>query len=254
MAQSALRPAAVDPERVRLEIGGMTCASCAARVESTLNKLDGVDATVNYATEEAAVSFDPAAVDVDGLIEAVEAVGYSAAQPQGSVDAEHAHAAEDRALRRRLVAAAVLSAPLTVISLVPPAQFPGWEWVALALAAPVVLWAGWPFHRAALLNARHFTATMDTLISIGTLATLGWSTVALFVGVDETYFEVGAVTTTLVLLGRHLEGRARRRSGEAIRKLLQLGAKEARVLRDGEEVAVPIENLRVGDLFVVRPG
>src|SRR5215210_6460401 len=148
------------PERVRLEIGGMTCASCAARVQRRLNKLDGVDATVNYATEEASVSFDPIVQDIDALLDAVEAIGYSAALPRSDVDAEQAGEASDRSLRRRLVAAAVLSAPLTVISLVPPAQFPGWEWAALALAAPVVLWAGWPFHRAAAVNARHLTATM----------------------------------------------------------------------------------------------
>ncbi|HEX2292548.1 MAG TPA: heavy metal translocating P-type ATPase, partial [Gaiellaceae bacterium] len=245
--------ATATPERLRLAIGGMTCASCAARVERKLNTLEGVDATVNYATEEAAVSFDRSSVDVDALVEAVEAAGYSAA-PSASVDTEQASETTHTSLRRRLVVAALLSAPLTVLSLVPPAQFSGWEWVALTLAAPVVLWAGWPFHRAALTNARHGTATMDTLISIGTLAALGWSTVALFTGAEEMYFEVGAVTTTLVLLGRYIEGRARRRSGEAIRKLLQLGAKEARVLRDGEEVAVPIGDLRVGDLFVVRPG
>ena len=241
-------------ERIRLEIGGMTCASCAARVERRLNKLDGVQASVNYATEEASVSFDPAAVDLDALVGAVEAVGYSATVPRTAVDAEQAGETTHRSLRRRLVAAAVLSAPLTVISLAPPAQFPGWEWVALALAVPVVLWAGWPFHRAAAVNARHLTATMDTLISIGTLATLFWSATAMFTDAEGMYLEVGAVTTTFVLAGRYLEGGARRRSGEAIRKLLQLGAKEARVLRDGEEVAVPIDKLRVGDLFVVRPG
>jgi len=243
------------PENVRLEIGGMTCAACAARVERKLNKLEGVEATVNYATEEAAVSFDPLRVDVDKLIEAVETVGYSATTPRSALDAEQAGETARRSLRTRLIVAAVLSAPLTVLSLFPPTQFSGWEWFALALAAPVVLWAGWPFHRAAIANARHLVATMDTLISIGTLAALLWSTAALVTGADGgLYFEVGAVTTTLVLLGRYIEGRARLRSSEAIRKLLQLGAKEARVLRDGEEVSVPITELRVGDLFVVRPG
>ena len=150
---------------------------------------------------------------------------------------------------------AVLTAPLAMLAMVPPLQFGGWEWVAFALATPVVLWAGWPFHRAAAQNARHFAATMDTLISVGTLAAWAWSTVVLLGGIDaHTYFEVGAVITTLILLGRYLEARARRRSGEAIRALLELGAKDARVLRDGEEVTVSVDELQVGDLFVVRPG
>jgi P-type Cu+ transporter len=243
------------PERVRLEIGGMTCASCASRIERKLNKLEGVRATVNYATEEAAVSFDPTRVDVDALIAAVEATGYTAAPPRAVLDAEQAGDREARMLRLRLVVAALLSIAPVVFVAVPPARFAGWEWLALALSAPVVLWAGWPFHRAAALNARHFAATMDTLISIGTLAALLWSTVVLVAGLDSgTYFEVGAVTTTLILLGRFFEAGARRRSSEAIRKLLALGAKEAQVLRDGLEHAVPIEELRVGDRFVVRPG
>ena len=248
-------PDTLAPERISLEIGGMTCASCAARVERKLNKLDGVDATVNYATEEAAVRFDPTRIDVGKLIEAVETVGYTAATPRSAVDAEQAGETAQGGLRTRLIAAAGLSAPLTVISLVPPAQFGGWEWLALVLAAPVVLWAGWPFHRAAAANARHLVATMDTLISIGTLAALLWSATALVAGAGGgTYFEVGAVTTTLVLLGRYMERRARNRSSEALRKLLRLGAKEARVVREGEEVAVPIDELRVGDVFIVRPG
>ena len=243
------------PERVRLEIGGMTCASCAARIERKLNKVDGVAATVNYATEEAAVSFDPTRVDVDTLIEAVAATGYTAAPPRAAVDAEQAADGETRALRTRLVVAALLSAPLVVLAMVPPARFGGWEWLALVLSAPVVLWSGWPFHRAAALNARHGAATMDTLISIGTLAAFLSSVVVLAGRLDsDTYFEVGAVITTLILLGRYFEVRARRRSTDAIRKLLELGAKEARVLREGREVAVPVEELRVGDLFVVRPG
>jgi P-type Cu+ transporter len=246
---------AAAPERVRLEIGGMTCASCAARIESKLNKLEGVEASVNYATEEAAVTFDPARVDVQALVAAVEATGYSAAPPLEVLDAEQAGGSETRMLRLRLLVAALLSVPLVILVAVPPAQFGGWEWLALALSAPVVLWAGWPFHRAAVLNARHLAATMDTLISIGTLAALLWSAVVLIGGLSSgTYFEVGAVTTTLILLGRVFEARARRRSSEAIRKLLELGAKEARVLRAGLEMAVPIEELRVGDLFVVRPG
>jgi Cu+-exporting ATPase len=243
------------PERVRLEIEGMTCASCATRIERKLNRLEGVEATVNYATEEAAVAFDPARLDVARLIEAVEAVGYGAALPSsGAAQADSAERAA-RWPRRRLVVAAVLSAPLAILAMVPPLQFAGWEWVALALAAPVVLWSGWPFHRAAALNARHRAATMDTLISIGTLAAFAWSAVVLFAGFEEhTYFEVGAVITTLILLGRYFEVRARRRSGEAIRALLDLGAREARVLRDGEEALVPVAELEVGDLFVVRPG
>jgi P-type Cu+ transporter len=244
------------PERVRLEIEGMTCASCAARIEKKLNKLDGVQATVNYATEEAAVSFDPARVELEQLIRTVEAIGYGAGLPRGAVDVTQADEPDDavHAIRRRLLGAALLTAPLTLL-LIPALQFSGWEWLALALAAPVVLWAGWPFHRAAALNLRHGAATMDTLISIGTLAALGWSATALiFFPGAHTYFEVGAVTTTLILLGRHFEARARRRSGAAIRALLQLGAKEARILRDRTEVLVPVEQLRVGDRFVVRPG
>jgi P-type Cu+ transporter len=238
-------------ERVRLEIGGMTCASCAARVERRLNKLDGVEATVNYGSEAAAVSYDPVRVGVDDLIRAVEATGYTAVLP-GAAAGGHD---ESRSLRARLAAAVVLTAPLVVLAMVPAAQFSGWEWAALALAAPVVLWAGLPFHRATLLNARHGAVTMDTLISIGTLAAFAWSAVVLVAGLDaDTYFEVGAVITTLILLGRYLELRARRRSSAAIETLLELGAKEARVLRDGVEVAVPVDALRVGDLFVVRPG
>jgi P-type Cu+ transporter len=243
------------PERIRLEIEGMTCASCAARIEKKLNKLEGVEASVNYATEEAAVSFDPARVQLERLISTVEGIGYGAAVPRGATDAAQAEQPHDavRAVRRRLVPAAVLTAPLTVLSLAPPVQFAGWEWVAFALATPVVLWAGWPFHRAAAVNAWHLAATMDTLISIGTLAAWAWSTVALVTG-EHMYFEVGAVTTTLVLLGRYLETGARRRSSAAIRALLELGAKEARILRDGVEVLVPVGELRVGDRFVVRPG
>ena len=245
------------PERVRLEIEGMTCASCAARIERKLNKLDGVEASVNYATEQASVEFDPARVQLEQLIRTVEAIGYGAALPRAAADVTQAREPDDalRMLRRRLVGAAVLTVPLTLLQLVPPLQFPGWEWLALGLATPVVLWAGWPFHRAAALNLRHGAATMDTLISIGTLAAWAWSaTVVVAFPGEHMYFEVGAVTTTLILLGRFLEARARRRSSAAIRVLLQLGAKEARVLRDGEEVLVPVEELSVGDRFLVRPG
>jgi P-type Cu+ transporter len=246
--------ATVAPERVTLELEGMTCASCAARIERKLNKLEGVEATVNYATEQATVRFDPARIALDDLVRSVEAIGYGAALPHAAAGADSAEVAA-RSLRRRLIVAAALSAPLTLLALVSPLQFGGWEWIAVALATPVVLWCGWPFHRAAALNARHLNATMDTLISIGTLAAWGWSTTVAAASLGEpTYFEVGAVTTTLVLLGRYLEARARRRSGAAIRALLELGAKEARVLREGSEVLVPVEELRVGDRFVVRPG
>ena len=242
------------PERVTLALEGMTCASCAARIERKLNKLEGVEATVNYATEQATVRFDPARVELEDLIRSVGAIGYGAALPRAVTGADSGEDAV-RSLRQRLIVAAALSAPLTFLALLSPLQFAGWEWIAVALATPVVLWAGWPFHRAAALNARHLTATMDTLISIGTLAAWGWSTTVAVAGLDEpTYFEVGGVTTTLVLLGRYLEARARRRSSAAIRALLELGAKEARVLRDGAEVLVLVDELRVGDRFVVRPG
>ena len=243
--------AVVAPERIRLEIDGMTCASCVARIEKALNGLDGVDgASVNLATEGAMVAFDPSQLEVEQLIGAVESIGYHAALPL-----ERERPEPDRSVRTRLLLSAVLTVPVAVLGMIPPAQFSGWEWVALSLAAIVVLWAGWPFHRAAAVNLRHRAATMDTLISLGTLAALVWSAVVLVAGLDaDTYFEVGAVIVTLILLGRYLEARARRRSGDAIRKLLELGAKEARVLREGEEVLVPVAKLRPGDRFVVRPG
>ncbi|HZE06285.1 MAG TPA: heavy metal translocating P-type ATPase, partial [Solirubrobacteraceae bacterium] len=238
-------------EQVELAIEGMTCASCAARIEKRLNKLDGVSAAVNYASEHAAVSFDPADVSLEDLIGTVEAAGYHASLPQEALSEEDPTAP----YRLRLIAAVVLSVPLALLAMIPALQFPGWEWVSLVLATPVVFWSGWPFHRAAALNARHLAATMDTLISVGTLSAWGWSTVVLLAGVNEhTYFETAGVITALILLGRYFEARAKRRSGEAIRKLLELGAKEARVLRDGEEVLVAAEQVQVGDLFVVRPG
>ena len=235
-------------QRLELPIEGMTCAACATRIEKKLNKLDGVDATVNYATERATVAFAPAVAPSD-LVAAVEAAGYRALLPGDEARPDTSSAG------RRLTVSAALTAPLVLLSMIPPLQFEGWEWVALALATPIVAWGGWPFHRAALMNARHGAATMDTLISIGTVAAFAWSAVVLVAGVDaDMYFEVAGVITTLILLGRFLEVRARRRSGEAIRALLQLGAKEARVLRDGIEVVVPVEELAVGDRFVVRPG
>ena len=233
---------------VQLELDGMTCAACAARIDKALNKLDGVEASVNFATEKAAVRYDDDAVAVEDLVRAVEGAGYHA-----SLTRTHDHGGSHLGLR--LAVSAALTLPVALIAMVPPFGFAGWEWVALALTAPVWAWAGWPFHRAALKSARHGAATMDTLISLGTTAAFVWSLVALlFVGDAEVYFEVTAVVTTLILLGRWLEARARRRSGAALRALLELGAKEARVLRDGVEVAVRPEELVVGDLFVVRPG
>ena len=243
--------AAPTEERVRLEIGGMTCASCAARIERKLNKLDGVEATVNYATEEAAVAFDPTRFELADLIKTVEATGYTAALPaDGPADDD-----PTRPLRNRLIVATALSIPLVVFAMAPPARFAGWEWLAFALSAPVIFWSGLGFHRAALKNARHGVATMDTLISLGTVAAFVWSAVVLIGDLTaDTYFEVGAVITALILLGRFFEARAKRRSGAAIRALLELGAKSARVIRNGSETEIPIGELVVDDRFVVRPG
>jgi len=235
-------------ERVQLPIEGMTCASCAARIERKLNRLEGVHASVNYATEAASVSFEPGRVTREELVRTVEAAGYHVRESGEAAEAE-------RSLRLRLTAAIVLTAPLAVVAMISPLHFGGWQWLALTLATPVVFWSGWEFHRAAAANLRHRAATMDTLISLGTLAAWTWSVVTLLASLDaDTYFEVGGVITTLILLGRYLEARARRRSSEAIRALLELGAKEARVLRDGVETVVPVEELQAGELFVVRPG
>jgi Cu+-exporting ATPase len=245
--------ATAEKEGVRLEIEGMTCASCAARVERKLNKLEGVEATVNFATETAAVEFEADRIDVQSLVAAVEAAGYHASLPGNAPQTEGT--SEVRSLRRHLIVAVLLTAPVALIAMIPPLHFAGWEWPALLLSTPVVFWSGWPFHRAAALNARHAAATMDTLISIGTVAAWTWSTVVLVGSLEaDTYFEVAAVITTLILLGRYLEATARRRSSDAIRALLELGAKDARVLRGDEEVLVPIDALRVGDRIVVRPG
>jgi Cu+-exporting ATPase len=240
------------PSRLELEIGGMTCTSCAARVEKKLNKLDGVVlANVNYATELASVAYDPGHVRLPDLVRTVQAAGYTAALPS---DADE-KADLVRPLRTRLLVSFALTLPLLLLSMVTLLQFRDWEWFAFAFATPIVLWAGLPFHRAAAMNARHLTATMDTLVSLGTLAAWGWSVVVLVAGLSaDVYFEVAGVITTLILLGRFLEARARRRSGAAIRALLELGAKEARVLRDGSEVLVAVDQLEVGDVFVVRPG
>jgi Cu+-exporting ATPase len=233
-----------------LELEGMTCAGCAARVEKSLNALDGVEATVNLATEQATVTMDRE-LPVAELVGAVQAAGYGA-RPAGEPDA-HAHA--DGSTARRLVVAAALTIPVAALGMVPAVRFDGWEWASLALSLPVVFYAGAGFHRAAARSARHRAATMDTLISIGTLAAWLWSAAVLVGGLEtETYFEVAAVVTTLILLGRYLEARAKSRSSQAIRRLLELGARDARVLRDGEELLVPIAELRVGDRFAVRPG
>ncbi len=244
---------------VRLDLEGMTCASCAARIEKRLNKLDGVEATVNFATEQATVHRDPV-IPVEQLVAAVESVGYSARPSSAAQDTHeqgghHDHDDAVARLTRRLALAVVLTLPVALLAMASPLQFSGWEWLALALSTPVVFYSGISFHRAAIKNARHLAATMDTLISLGTVAAWLWSTVVLVGGIDtETYYEVGAVVTTLIVLGRYLEARAKGRSSEAIRKLLELGAKEARVLRDGTEVLIPISELQVDDLFVVRPG
>jgi P-type Cu+ transporter len=236
--------------KIDLTIGGMTCASCANRVERKLNKLDGVVATVNYATEKAHVSF-PEGLQLGALVAEVEAAGYTAALPTPAAPEPPDPA---RALRNRFLVVAALAVPVIALSMVPVLQFPEWQWVALALAAPAVLWGAWPLHRAAFTNLRHGTATMDTLISLGTLAALGWSIVALLRGEGMTYLEVGAGVTAFVLLGRWLEARSKRRAGAALTALLDLGAKEASVLSGGAEVRVPAAELQVGDRFVVRPG
>ncbi len=234
--------------KIDLTIGGMTCASCANRVERKLNKLDGVVATVNYATEKAHVSY-PEGLETAAIVAAVEAAGYTAALP-----ALPAAADPVGALRDRFVVVTALAVPVIALSMVPALQFPGWEWVALVLAAPAVLWGAWPLHRAAATNLRHGTATMDTLVSLGTLAALGWSVVALLRGEGMTYLEVGAGVTAFILLGRWLEARSKRSAGAALTALLDLGAKEASVLSGGVEVRVPAANLQVDDRFVVRPG
>jgi Cu+-exporting ATPase len=250
MAASSERPAG--EVELRLDLSGMTCASCAARIERKLNKLEGVEATVNFATEQATVSCD-ASVTADELVRAVESIGYGA-RPVAPAH-EHGEEGADRDLAWKLVAAIVLTVPVVLLAMVSPLQFAGWEWLALALATPVVFGSGIGFHRVALKNARHADASMDTLISVGTLAAWTWSAVVLVFGLAaSTYFEAAAAITTLILVGRYLEARAKGRSSEAIRKLLELGVKEARVLQDGEEVLVPVEKLAKGDLFVVRPG
>nr|WP_055501399.1 heavy metal translocating P-type ATPase [Nonomuraea pusilla] len=260
---------------VELSIGGMTCASCANRIERKLNKLDGVTATVNYATEKAKVSF-PAGLDPQVLVGEVEKAGYTAALPAPPQPADAGpRAAEDddelRPLRNRLVTSLVLAVPVIAMAMVPALQFTYWQWLSLTLAAPVVVYAGWPFHKAAWTNLRHGAATMDTLVSLGTIAALGWSLWALFLGTAGTpglthpfeftiargdgsmniYLEAAAGVTAFILAGRYFEARSKRRAGAALRALLELGAKEVE-LADGRRV--PVERLAVGELFVVRPG
>jgi Cu+-exporting ATPase len=237
---------AATAERVELPITGMSCASCAARLEKQLNGLDGVSASVNYATERATVDYDAGAVEAGDLVTAVEAAGYQAALPApGQRDT----------LRTRLTLGALLSVPVLLISTVGALQFPGWELATLALATPVVLWGGLPFHRAAWSALRHRAATMDTLVSVGTLAAWLWSVIALAAGTGHMYLETASLVTTFLLAGRWLEARAKRRAGAAIASLLELGAREATVLdARGAERRVPADDLRVGDRFLVRPG
>ncbi|MCS0605007.1 heavy metal translocating P-type ATPase [Streptomyces sp. LP11] len=273
------------PAEVELLIGGMTCASCAARVEKKLNRMDGVSATVNYATEKAKVTYG-AGVGVADLIATVERTGYTAEEPAPPHPEPEAAAGSDSgsdtserdpelgAARHRLFVSALLAAPVALLAMVPALQFDNWQWLSLTLAAPVVVWGGAPFHRAAWTNARHGAATMDTLVSVGTLAAFGWSLWALFLGdagmpgmhdafrltvsrmdgASTIYLEVASGVVALILLGRYLEARSKRRAGAALKALMELGAKDVGVLRDGREVRVPVSSLAVGDRFVVRPG
>jgi Cu+-exporting ATPase len=261
---------------IELQIGGMTCASCAMRIEKKLNKLDGVQASVNYATEKAQVTAR-ADLDPQTLIAEVEKTGYTATLPapeQGNGKREPSADAELTGLRQRLIVSAVLTVPVVLLAMVPAWQFTYWQWLSLTLAAPVVVWGAWPFHRAAWANLRHGAATMDTLISVGTLAAFAWSVYALFLGTAgmpgmvhpfeltvrsgdgsaNIYLEVAAGVTTFVLAGRYFEKRSKRQAGAALRALLDLGAKEVAVLRDGTETRIGVDQLRVGDEFVVRPG
>ncbi len=272
-----------DARSVELVIGGMTCASCAARIEKKLNKLDGVTATVNYSTEKAKVTY-AGSVTPDDLITTIEATGYTAALPApkaGSATGTDAdHGDEDdkddevSSLRQRLVISAVLSLPVLLLSMIPALQFDNWQWLSLTLASPVVVWGAMPFHRAAFTNARHRAATMDTLISVGVSAAWLWSLWALFLGgagmagmrmsftlmpsrdggTAHIYLEAASVVTVFILAGRYFEATAKKRSGAALRALLNMGAKDVAVLRDGSEVRIPVDQLVVGDVFSVRPG
>ncbi|MFC1419181.1 heavy metal translocating P-type ATPase [Streptacidiphilus cavernicola] len=261
--------------RVDLAIGGMTCASCAARIEKKLNRMDGVRASVNYATERASVSYAPG-LTVDDLIATVERTGYTAEAPRLEPEDSASERPQDElaGLRQRLLVTVVLSLPVVLLAMVPALQFRNWQWLSFALAGPVVVYGGLPFHRAAWTNLRHGAATMDTLVSLGTLAAFGWSAWALFFGSagmpgmvhgfsltltradagSTLYLETAAGVTAFILLGRYLEARAKRSAGAALHALLSLGAKDAVLLRDGREVRVPVSALAVGDRFVVRPG
>ncbi|WP_204053398.1 heavy metal translocating P-type ATPase, partial [Microbispora siamensis] len=260
---------------VELSIGGMTCASCANRIERKLNKLEGVSASVNYATEKAKVTF-PEGLDPQALVAEVEKAGYTAKLPEPPAPERAAGEPADElgALRTRLVVSVVLAVPVIALAMIPAVQFTYWQWLSLTLAAPVVVWGGLPFHKAAWTNLRHGTATMDTLVSLGTIAALGWSLWALFLGSaglpgmthafdltiargdgsGDIYLEAAAGVTAFILAGRYFEARSKRRAGAALRALLELGAKDVAVLRDGTEVRIPVDALKTGDRFVVRPG
>ncbi|GLW45479.1 carbonate dehydratase [Streptomyces sp. NBRC 14336] len=279
MATTSTPTAPIAPvSEVELIIGGMTCASCAARVEKKLNRMEGVTASVNYATEKARISY-PAGVEVADLIATVVKTGYTAEEPpppepEPADEAAHERDPETDAYRQRFTVSALLAAPVVLLSMVPALQFDNWQWLALTLAAPVVVWGGLPFHRAAWTNARHGAATMDTLVSVGTLAAFGWSLWALFLGdagmpgmresfrltvggmdgASSIYLEVASGVVAFILLGRYLEARAKRRAGAALRALMELGAKDVAVLRNGREERIPVARLAVGDRFVVRPG
>ena len=269
--------AATASDRIELSIGGMTCASCAARIEKKLNRMDGVEATVNFATERARVDFGPG-VSVADLIATVEHTGYTAELPAppaaGPAEGSEPPAAAPDPLRERLLISTVLTVPVVLLSMIPALQFDNWQWLAFALTGPVVVYGGLPFHRAAWTNLRHGAATMDTLVSLGTLAAFGWSVWALFFGhagmtgmrhefslsvgrgdaSSSLYLETAAAVTVLILLGRWLEARSKRRAGAALHALLDLGAKDVAVLRDGREARLPVGQLAVGMRFVVRPG
>ncbi|WP_405098487.1 heavy metal translocating P-type ATPase [Micromonospora sp. NBC_01412] len=277
---SAARPLRTAPTQIELAIGGMTCASCASRIEKKLNRLDGVTATVNYATEKATVTIDDPAVSADELIATVEKTGYSAAlppppKPHGNDGHRESEPIDELSpLRTRLWVSLVLTVPVIVLAMVPALQFTYWQWLSLTLAAPVVVYGGLPFHKAAWVNLRHGATTMDTLISLGTIAGLGWSLWALFLGTagepgmthpfsfgiartdgaGNIYLEAAAGATLFILAGRYFEARSKRRAGAALRALLELGARDVAVLRDDLEVRIPVDQLATGDRFVVRPG